>query len=458
MFKQSLLLSFCATLLASPNCAFSQTANATVGLTSLVTSQLVTPAAPQVSLGGSAGSTSYTYKVVALDTTNSTGTPMTTGTTPASSGTTISNGQSNLSTGNNIVTTPVVSGASNCVVYRTASGGSGTSGTTGRIGSPVTCGQALTDNGSMADGTTPPSTNTTGSMTLSGNLQAGTVTAQSFVAQGSTAGGDTWVGGSPAGSVLGNSITFEAPSTVSGGSSNAYAVILPQNFPSTTGPMLFQAGTGAVFKTSTASFGSLTNPSSTTLATTAGGSLADGNFARISNSAGAIDIADSGISATNQTANTVLAGPSSGGAAAPAFRPLVVADVPSTAAFVSFCASAVGTAAATTYVLAPYAQTTSTCNATTVTEMPMPHVGTAKNLFVIASTAGKDATSGIVTLYANGSATALTCTLGTGLTCSDVTHTASFTPAGESFSVRVKTSTLNSNDTTANIRVTFDYQ
>jgi hypothetical protein len=96
-----------------------------------------------------------------------------------------------------------------------------------------------------------------------------------------------------------------------------------------------------------------------------------------------------------------------------------------------------------------------------VTEMAMPHTGTAKNLYVTASAAGKDGTSGLVTLYKNGSATALTCRLGTNTNCHDITHTATFNAANtppDTFSVRVESSTVNVNDSTANLRVTFDYQ
>jgi hypothetical protein len=436
-----------------PHNALAQTANASVGLTSLVTGQLSTPTAPLIATHGTAGSSTWSYAVVGVD--------LAGGNTPVGPNGSIATGNLNLSTSNyNIVTTPVVGGAASCDVYRTGFPIGGSPSTTGKIGNVMPCGGTFNDTAIAGVGSAPTA-NTTGSMNISGNLQTvnekatGTVTAQSFVAQGSTAGGDTWVGGTAAGSVLGNSVTFEAPMTVTGGTSGAYVVLLPSSYPSANGVMLFGAGTGTVFKTSLASFGSLTDPSSTTLATTLGGSLTNGNFASIASASA--DFADSGISAISQSANMVLAGPSTGSAAAPAFRSLVVADVPSTAAFVSFCASTVGTATSTTYVLAPYAQTTSNCNATTVTEMPMPHAGTAKNLYVIASAAGKDSTSGVVTLYANAATTALTCTLGTSTSCHDITDTASFT-AGESFSVRVKTSTTNSNDTTANIRVTFDYQ
>ena len=52
---------------------------------------------------------------------------------------------------------------------------------------------------------------------------------------------------------------------------------------------------------------------------------------------------------------------------------------------------------------------------------------TVNLLWVNAATGGVSASSGVVTLYKNGSATALTCTLGTGTSCTDYTHTVSVT-------------------------------
>ena len=88
-------------------------------------------------------------------------------------------------------------------------------------------------------------------------------------------------------------------------------------------------------------------------------------------------------------------------------------------------------------------------------ENPIVSACTAKNLYVKASAAGGQATSGKVELYKNGSASGLTCTLGTGTTCNDTTHTVALTTS-DVWSVRI--TTAQTGDTTGNPRVTFQCQ
>jgi hypothetical protein len=156
-----------------------------IGINSIVTGQLAQPGAPTVTQGGISGLASYSYTVAAVD--------LAGGTTNQSSTTTTNTGNATLSTSNyNIVSTSAVAGAASCNVYRTAG-----STPTGYIGN-TPCGTSLHDIGTTA--TLPaPTVNTTGSVSISGNLNTvnatatGSVTAQSFNASGgSNAGTSIW--------------------------------------------------------------------------------------------------------------------------------------------------------------------------------------------------------------------------------------------------------------------------
>jgi hypothetical protein len=133
-------------------------------------------------------------------------------------------------------------------------------------------------------------------------------------------------------------------------------------------------------------------------------------------------------------------------------------NVPTTSAALlvnSYCNGQIGSTASTTYILTPFVDPSgSACNQTTVQEMPIPVTCTAKNLYATASAAGSS-TSGVITVYYNNSipSGSLTCTLGTGTSCHDTTDSVSMT-VGNTYSVRVKTSSAGS-DATANIRVSF---
>lgn len=133
---------------------------------------MATPGVPVITTAGTAGSTAYTYKIVAYN-----GFGATLANTPASAGGATATGNATLTTTNyNIVTFPAVTGAALYAVYRTAS--SGTPSSTGLIGyvfasvsagisryglQPLT--YAFNDTGIAGDSTTPPTTNTSGGAT-----------------------------------------------------------------------------------------------------------------------------------------------------------------------------------------------------------------------------------------------------------------------------------------------------
>jgi hypothetical protein len=120
--------------------------------------------------------------------------------------------------------------------------------------------------------------------------------------------------------------------------------------------------------------------------------------------------------------------------------------------YTGFCTGT--TASSATLSIPPFGTANaSSCSSTTNTnELPMSWSGTLRNLQVKAGTAGRLSTSGVVTLYKNGVATGITCTLGTGTICSDVTHTSAVN-VGDTVGVRI---TTQSTETLANVRVTFE--
>lgn len=122
----------------------------------------------------------------------------------------------------------------------------------------------------------------------------------------------------------------------------------------------------------------------------------------------------------------------------------------------AFCESTVGAVTATRYMLNMFHSGAnilcSSATSVSILEMPMPITCTAQKLYVTASAAGGAAGSGKVTLNKNGTPDALTCTMGTGTSCNDTTHTVSLT-AGDTFSLDITTG--QTTDTTANVRATF---
>ncbi len=97
------------------------------------------------------------------------------------------------------------------------------------------------------------------------------------------------------------------------------------------------------------------------------------------------------------------------------------------------------------------------CNATvnpttTVHVTTVSHACNLKNLAATASVAGFSASDGVVTVYVNGAASALTCTMGTGTSCTDVAHSAAVV-AGNKLSVGIVTV---ASSVMANMSVGFD--
>lgn len=115
-----------------------------------------------------------------------------------------------------------------------------------------------------------------------------------------------------------------------------------------------------------------------------------------------------------------------------------------------FCTGTVGTANTTAYGLAPYSNATTCLSVIGANNEQLPPFAcTARNLAAHATVGGATAGSGVITLYKNNVATALTCTLGTGSNtkCTDTTHTVALA-ATDQYSLRVTTN--QATDTTAN--------
>ena len=80
-----------------------------------------------------------------------------------------------------------------------------------------------------------------------------------------------------------------------------------------------------------------------------------------------------------------------------------------------------------------------TCTSTTVSlGQVMQQAGTIRALNVTATTGGVSSSSGVFTVDKNGSTTAVTCTLGTGTSCSDTAHLVTYA-AGDVLSVQFTT-------------------
>jgi hypothetical protein len=207
------------------------------------------------------------------------------------------------------------------------------------------------------------------------------------------------------------------------------------------------------------------------------------------------------LALATQVQKTFLAGPTSGADATPTFRTIASADLPATIAaattgnaatatalaangsncsagsvaagvdasgaaegcsalpvdngqlFYGYCS---GTATSSTTITMPPFGTANaaSCSSTfTGNELPMEFAGTITVFRAKAGTGGSTSTSGTFTLYKNGSATAITCAIGTGTTCNDTTHTVSFV-AGDTIGVRFTTSAA---ETLANVRMSFWY-
>jgi hypothetical protein len=125
----------------------------------------------------------------------------------------------------------------------------------------------------------------------------------------------------------------------------------------------------------------------------------------------------------------------------------------------ALCIGVVG--ASSTLYMAPFNAFSATSCTTSATSaignglgFPAPWTGTLKNLQIVASTGGVNSSSGVFTVFLNGSATALTCTTGTAKTCSDLTHTVAITQ-GQGYSIRFTTQAA---ETLANVAATMQLQ
>lgn len=95
--------------------------------------------------------------------------------------------------------------------------------------------------------------------------------------------------------------------------------------------------------------------------------------------------------------------------------------------------------------------TATTCTSTTIgSGIVMQNTGTIINLLVTSTAAGVNASSGVVTVIKNGSTQTLTCTIGTGTSCSDATHQISYIP-GDLISIQFTTQAA---DTLAGVKAT----
>ncbi len=93
--------------------------------------------------------------------------------------------------------------------------------------------------------------------------------------------------------------------------------------------------------------------------------------------------------------------------------------------------------------------TLTTCTSTTIgAGKLMTRAGTLKALIVSAGTGGVNASSGVVTVLKNGSTTTMTCTLGTGTSCTDITHTQTYA-TGDLISIQFTTQAA---ETLANVK------
>jgi len=82
----------------------------------------------------------------------------------------------------------------------------------------------------------------------------------------------------------------------------------------------------------------------------------------------------------------------------------------------------------------------------------IPRAGVLKGLSITSTAVGVNGSDGVATIYKNGSATSITCTVGTGTSCSDTTHTVAVV-AGDIVSIAIATQTST---TLANLVATLE--
>ena len=162
------------------------------------------------------------------------------------------------------------------------------------------------------------------------------------------------------------------------------------------------------------------------------------------------------VTVDNTTTHALFASASN-----PGFRSIAQTDLPATinnAVLENWCMGSF-TGAAATYVLVP-ASTSVNCAGTLITSAvasAMPFVCTARNLFVRLGTSPGSGVTDTITLYLNGTATSLSCTItGTGLGCADASDTVSFPVAGDHWYVAYVTGSATS--AASNARALFQCQ
>jgi len=125
---------------------------------------------------------------------------------------------------------------------------------------------------------------------------------------------------------------------------------------------------------------------------------------------------------------------------------------------IGICGGTVGAGTTgTAYIFWPSQTSLTTCTATNTTtsyELIMPFACTAKNLFCQAQTAGVSASK--IVLYKNGTASTLSCPLGTSTSASDTTDTVSFNGSTDTWSIRAVTG--QASDPMTNLRASFECQ
>lgn len=124
-------------------------------------------------------------------------------------------------------------------------------------------------------------------------------------------------------------------------------------------------------------------------------------------------------------------------------------------AILAFGCNGVATSSQTLFLDGPGAASYACTNTGgTVQQEVLPSAGTLLNLRVRCQVAGKVAGSGVFTLRKTSGDTTLTCTIGTGTTCSDTTHSATVV-AGDFLNVKY---TTQATETLANCSVTVEKQ
>lgn len=117
-----------------------------------------------------------------------------------------------------------------------------------------------------------------------------------------------------------------------------------------------------------------------------------------------------------------------------------------------WCLGTIGTGNGSVYPLPPANSSQIGCTSTQQVEPTMPFACTASHLYARTGTAGAQAGSGVVKVYKNNAATAITCTMGTGTSCNDTSNSVTFAQ-GDLWSIRVTTG--QASDTIANPRAMF---